>query len=433
MDVMEVSCPNCYTTYPINLEKLPEKGATPTCKKCGVAFTIVRATGDPIKDRAQRMKGYVLIRESKREELYREKLSASGKSSRKSFSAKALLASRSFRRAALITGVAFLVGFAAFSVWKRQVHNRFEASLKTSLVRASNKEFALSFEKVSFSWLGGVIRDRGSIHGLSITNLETRETLKLVDRIHFDLEASKKRFVTRPFSIYADGKIAKTVLKGCVLDIREGNAPHLRFKTDEAYSVVYGIELFTLLDMELLFHFNPRNGGEPPPFVSGDADFQFRAGEIHVRSEPIFKGVDILLSLKNGVFPKDHSAEGPIHLNVMDLLRNQWGKNQAIAFLERCSFSIFGATLRASGALEFQNPIEQSKADLTVSVSQFRPIMQYLHRVNEKAFDRILVSLVALDEKNASAYNRATDSLALSFSYRDARMRVNDQDIQSLL
>jgi predicted Zn finger-like uncharacterized protein len=103
---MEVSCPNCYAIYPINPEKLPEKGATPTCKKCGVAFTIVRATGDPVKDRAQRMKGYVLIREGQREELHRERVSSSKKISRKNVSVKAVLESRSFRRGVWIAGCA---------------------------------------------------------------------------------------------------------------------------------------------------------------------------------------------------------------------------------------------------------------------------------------------------------------------------------------
>jgi len=430
---MEVSCPNCYATYPINPVKIPEKGATPTCKKCGVAFTIVRATSDPIKDRAQRMKGYVLIRDGKKEELYHEKLNASGGSSRKGFSAKALLASRSFRLGAWVAGVVFLIGCAGFFVWKHQVHTRFEKALKTGLEQASNEQFAVIYEKVSFSWLGGLTRARGWIHGLSVQNLRTRETLKLADKIPFELEPSKRRFVTTPFNVFADGKIAKTMLKGCVIDTGEGDSFHLRFKTDEAYSIVNGIEVFTVLDMELSFHFKTGNVGENPSFVYGDGDFVLRAGEIHVRSEPVIRGADILLSLKNGVFPKSRTGGAPIPENFMDLLGTEWAENQAAVLLERCSLTILGTTLRASGALEFQNPVEQSKAELTVSVSQFRPIMQYLHRVSEEAFDRVVITLVALDEKNAGAYNRVTDSLDLNLSYKDSRVRVNNQDIQSLL
>jgi hypothetical protein len=59
LPLRSVDIEKTYAIYPINQEKLPQKGATPTCKKCGVAFTIVKATGDPVKDRAQRMKGYV--------------------------------------------------------------------------------------------------------------------------------------------------------------------------------------------------------------------------------------------------------------------------------------------------------------------------------------------------------------------------------------
>jgi predicted Zn finger-like uncharacterized protein len=430
---MEVSCPNCYATYPINPEKLPEKGATPTCKKCGAAFTIVRATGDPVRDRAHRMKGYVLIREGQREELHRERVSSSEKISRKNLSVKAVLESRSFRRGAWIAGIALLVCCAAFLVWKNHVHGRFEKALKSSLIYASNERFAVNFESVSFSWLGGLIRDQGLIHGLSVTDHKTRQTHKLAEKIHFDLEASRKRFITRPFNIQVDGKGAKTVLKGCVLETREGDESHLTFKADEAYLIVNSIEWFTVQAMEISFLFNATGRQENRRFISGDGDFCIRAGEIQVWSEPIIKNTDILLSIKNGVLATAQTALAPTSGNVMDLLRTQWGENQAVAALERCSFTVFGSTVKAAGTLEFQNPMERSKASMIVSVNKLSPIMKYIHRVSEITFDRILVTLVALDEKNASAYNKAADSLELSLSYRDSGIRVNEQEIQSLL
>ena len=430
---MEVSCPHCYATYPINLDKLPEQGATPTCKKCGVAFTIVRATGDPIKDRAQRMKGYVLIRESQKEEVFRQRAGAFRKTSPKDISAKAVLASRTFKRGAWIAGVALLICCTAFFLWKNQVHGRIEKDLKSSLINASNKRFTVTFERVSFSWLAGLTRERGCIHGLALTDHETRETLKLAEKIHFDLEASRKHFITRPFSIHVDGKAAKTVIKGCVLEAGKGDESRLTLKVDEAYSVVNGIELFTVLDMRASFHFKAKEEKENQRFVSGDGGFQLRAGEIHLRSEPIIKRADILLSLKNGMLANGQPAGDITRVHVMDLLRTRLGENRAVASLERCSFTAFGATVKAAGALEFQNPVEQSKASLIVSINNLSPIMKYIHRVNEKAFDRILVTLVALDEKNASAYNRAADSLELSLSYTEAGIRVNDQEIQNLL
>jgi hypothetical protein len=121
------------------------------------------------------------------------------------------------------------------------------------------------------------------------------------------------------------------------------------------------------------------------------------------------------------------------NLNVMDLLGSRWGENQAVAALERCSFTVFDSTVKAAGTLEFKNPMERSKASLVVSVNNFSSIMKYIHRVSEQTFDRILVTLVALDEKNAGAYNKAADSLEFSLSYRDSRARLNEQEIQSLL
>jgi predicted Zn finger-like uncharacterized protein len=430
MDVMEVSCPNCFATYPINPEKLPEKGATPTCKKCGVAFTIVRAAGDPVKDRAQRMKGYVLIRESQREELYREKPGSSQTIGRKKVSALDVLSSRGFKRGAKIAGIVLLLCCAAFFVWKNRVHGRFEEALKRGLIQASNQRLTFTFEKVSFSWLGGVTRDRGTIHGLSVTDHESRETLRLAEKIPFDLHPSRKRLITRPFNIYADGRVAKTVFKGCVIETKEGDRSHFMFKADEAYSVVGGIELFTLLNMELFVDFVARQ--EKERLVSGDGEFLFRAGEVHVWSEPIIKEADILISIKNGVFEKDRTSETP-QAHVMDLLLTRWGDNQAVASLERCSLNVFGSTVKAAGAFEFQNPKELSKAALNVSIKNLTPIMKYIHRVNEAAFDQILATLVALDEKNTSAYNKAADSLEISLLYQDSTIRLNDQEIQSLL
>lgn len=402
---MEISCPHCFAIYPVNPEKIPDKGATPTCKKCGVAFTIVKATGDPVRDRAQRMKGYVLVRETNGEALYVEKQSDTGKHSRKSLKARTALKSKHIRLGACMAGVLLLLCAAILFFWKHQVHSEFERALKSSAIQASNKQFELNFEKVSFSWLGGLRRERGSIHGLSLIDLETRHSFKLADRIDFELTPSKKHFITKPFNIHMDGRFAKTVLKGCIVERTERDGPHVSLKADEFYSVLRGIELFTALHAEFAFRLNRDEQKENQRGSPVAGDIEFRAREIQVWSEPIIKRAEMLVSLKTG----------------------------AVATLERCSLTILGAAVKATGRLEFQNPVERSDGSITVSGSNISPIMKYIHRVNEKAFDRIVTALVALEEQNAGAYNQGADSLELRISYNQSGIKINGQELQTLL
>jgi predicted Zn finger-like uncharacterized protein len=431
---MEVSCPNCYTTYPINPERIPEKGATPTCKKCGVAFTIVKATGDPVKDRAQRMKGYVLVREtSRREEIFRETEALSKKPSQKAFSVKAILENKHFRLGASIAGVALLLCSAAFFIWKSQVHSRFEKTLKTTFAQASSKRFTVAFEDLSFSLLGGLSRDQGCIHGLNITDQENHETLRVTEKIDFVLEPSKKHFITKPFNAHMDGKVCKTVLKGCVLEAQERGGPYLKFKVDEAFSVVNGIELFTVREMEVSFSINGTEWKENPRFVLGDGDFGFRASEIYLWSEPVVRNADILVSVKNGLFTKDQQAGEASPVNHMEIFRTKWGENKAVASLERFSLQVLGSAVKATGKLEFQNPVEGSEASLRVSIKDFSHIMKYIHRLNESVFDRIVVTLVALDERKATVYKQDSDSLDLILSYKNSKIKINDQDLQGFI
>lgn len=431
---MEVTCPNCYATYPINPERIPEKGATPTCKKCGVAFTIVRATGDPVKDRAQRMKGYVLIRDNtRREEIFRDRETQSKKDSQKVLSVKTILENKQVRLGACIAGAVLLLSCAALFLWKNQVHSRFEKTLQHTFAQASSKKYTVAFEDVSFSLLGGLGRDRGSIHGLTITDRESHKTLKLADKIDFVLEPTKKHFITKPFNIHMDGTSAKTFLKGCVLDAREDGGADLKFKVDEAFSVSNGIELFTVREAEVGFSIKGAAWKENPRLVLGDGDFGFRAREIYVWSEPVVKEADILVSIKNGLFSKDQEAGGASPVNHMEIFRTKWGENKAVASLERFSLNFLGSSVKGSGTLAFQSPLEGSEGNLAVTIKDFSHIMKYIHRFNESVFDRIVVGLVALDERQAAAYNQDTDLLNLTLSYENSRLKINDQDLQGFI
>jgi len=431
---MEVSCPNCYATYPINPERIPEKGATPTCKKCGVAFTIVKATGDPVKDRAQRMKGYVLVRENTiRKDFFSETEADSRKPPQKALSVKTILENRQFRLGACIAGLALLLGFTGFFVWKIQVHSRFEKHLKNTFAQASNTKVTIAFEEVTFALLGGVSRDQGTIRGLTITNRETKGTVKFSDSIDFELEASEKRLVTKPFNVYIDDRGSKYVMKDCVLEAEASSGTHLKFKADEVFSIVNGIEVFTVQRLEASFSTQGTEWKENPRFVLGDAEFGFRADDIHVWSESVLRDVDILVSIKNGLFAKDQPAADATPVNYMDIFRTKWGENKAVAVLERCSLRILGSEVKAGGKLEFKNPVEGSEANLRVSIKDFRHIMKYINRVSETAFDRIVVALVSLDEKKAAAYNQDSDFLDMTLSYKNSKVKINDQDLQSFI
>lgn len=430
---MEVSCPNCYATYPINPERIPEKGTRPTCKRCGAVFTIVRASGDPIKDRAQRMKGYVLVRESTRKEEF---LDESGdhpqNSPQRTLSVKAILEDRRFRLGACIAGVVLLLGFGAIFLWKQQVQSRFEKTLKSTLTQASNQRFTLDFQSTDFS-LTGLSRHRGTIRGLTITDRESKGSIKLPDRIHFELEPGKRRFITKPFTVHMDNRGSKSVMKGCVLEAEERPGPHLKFKADEIFSIVNGIEVFTIRGIAFSFSTQGAEWMENPRLVLGEAEFGFQAADIDVWGEPVVKNADILVSVKNGLFVKEYPAGEGTPVNYTDLFRTKWGESKAVAALERCSFQVLGSRVTTSGRLDFKSPVERSEGTFRVTIQDFSHVMKYIHRVSERVFDRIVVGLVALDEKKAAAYDQNADSLEMTLSYTQSKLRINEHDLQDFI
>jgi len=117
----------------------------------------------------------------------------------------------------------------------------------------------------------------------------------------------------------------------------------------------------------------------------------------------------------------------------MDVFRSKWGENKAVAALDQCSLQVLGSAVKATGRLEFQNPVEESEASLRVSVRDFSHIMKYIHRLNEGAFDGIVAALVTLDEKKATVYNQDSDSLDLTLSYKNAKIKINEQELRGFI
>jgi len=430
---MEISCPKCYGVYPIDPERIPEGGATPTCKKCGVAFTIVRATGDPVKDRAQRMKGYVLVREGRKEEPSNETEPRSMNSSGGTISARAILENRQFRLGACIAGVVLLILSGAFFLWKNQVHSRFEKTLRNNLAHASGGEFSPAFERVSFSFPGGLGREQGCIHGLYITNRATRERFDLSDKIHFEFSPSRKHFVTRPFDLRVNGKVSKSVIKGCVVEAEERKGVRLELSADEAFCLMNGVELFTVRGIGVSLPANGREWKKDRGFPPGEGVFGFRARGVEVWSEAAARDVDILVSIKNRSFAEDREAGDASPVNHVDAVSTEWGEKGVVAALEHCTFQLLGSAVKAGGSLKFQNPLERSEGNLRVSVKNFSHIMKYIHRLNVGLFDGIVAALVTLDEKKAGAYSEGTDFLDLTLSYKDAKIKINGHEPHALL
>jgi len=66
LDQVEVFCPHCFANYFVSPERIPEEGVTTPCKKCTKPFTMIKASGDPVRDRASRQQGFVIIQAKKR-------------------------------------------------------------------------------------------------------------------------------------------------------------------------------------------------------------------------------------------------------------------------------------------------------------------------------------------------------------------------------
>ena len=66
LDQVEVFCPHCFANYFVSPERIPEEGVTTPCKKCSKTFTMIKASGDPVRDRANRQQGFVVVHAKKR-------------------------------------------------------------------------------------------------------------------------------------------------------------------------------------------------------------------------------------------------------------------------------------------------------------------------------------------------------------------------------
>jgi predicted Zn finger-like uncharacterized protein len=430
---MQVSCPNCYATYDVPLEKLPEEEIRPTCKKCGHAFTIVKASGDPIKDRARRMQGVVVLHEEKKE------FSSSGRENTASSAGygkaliNALSQKKPFKIGLSIAGIALLFLSAGFYQWRHSIHEHFERVLRISLAQAATDGVALKFQDVSFSFLGGLTRYNGTIHGLSLTDQGGRGSLKLVDQVNFELDLSKKRFITQPFNALVYIKDSKIALNGCVMEVEENNGFSAKFKVNDSSLDTGGLDFLVIQGLEVSFNFRGEQWKEDPRFSLGDADISFKASKVGTSDRTVSKDVDILLTVKNGLFLKWAYAADSEKANYFEILRTKLGDSKTVANVEHCSLSILGSSVNLAGKVEFHNPVTQSEADLRLTATDFSRIMKFIYSMNRESFDKIVSAIVTLNDKNINVYSQTDDSLKVDLSYKDSKAKINDRDLENLI
>ena len=314
-----------------------------------------------------------------------------------------------------------------FYLWKSSVHSRFEKGFRNTLAQASNSRFEFKLEDMKFSALGGLTREQGCLYGLALSDREARKILYYADKIYFQIDPSKKQFVTEPFTMRVNVYNSKIILNGCVFEAGEADGWHATFKAKEATAELEGMDVLTGQGLEFTLGFKGGDWNADPRFVLGDADLGLKVKQVDSLSASISKNVDILFTLKNALFPKQSNGAQAGTGNYTDTLRTKWAESKAVASIDRCSLNILGSAVQLAGKLEFRNPLDESELDLSFKAKDFSRIMKFIHRMNGETFDRIVLTLVDLDENKVSVYAPNTDSLDLTCPTRAPRSKSTNR------
>lgn len=435
LDQVEIFCPHCLENYFVSPEKIPEEGITTPCKKCGEPFTMVKASGDPRRDRSNRQQGFVVVQTKKRR--------PPGQTIDRASSAEMLLRNSSvwglFRKNGLKLGIGaagtvLLVVLGVLSLWKYSVHSNFEKGLRHTLAQASDSRFQFKLEDIKFSALGWLTRERGCLSGLTLSDREANRVLSYADSIYFQIDPSKKRFVTEPFTLRVNAYHSKIILTDCVFEARGAASWQAVFRAKEATAEIEGMDAVTGQGIEVTLDFNGEDWNADPRLLLGHADLGLKIGQVDSLNANIAERVDIGLSLMNGIFPRKTAsalqAEPGSHI---DTLKTKWAESEATARIERFSLSLLGSAVQLAGKLQFRNPLDKSELDLSAKAKDLSNIMKFIHRVNSETFDRIVLALVDLDEQNVSLYAPNTDSLDLNLSCKASKMTINEQELKPLI
>ena len=432
-ETVEVFCPHCLANYFISPERIPEAGVTTACKKCSKSFTMIRASGDPVKDRANRQQGFVVVQEKKRRSPGQDTNGYSTReTSQKQSALSGLFKKKIFRLGLCASAAVLVVAVGIFYLWKSSVHGRFEADLRNALAQASNSRFEFKLAEIKFSAFGGLTREKGCLYGLALSDRQTREILYYADKVHFQIEPSKKQFVTEPFTLRVNASNSKILLNGCILEAEGTDGWNAVLKAKEATAELEGMEVLTGQGLEFKLGFHGADWSADPRFVLGDAQLSLKVKLVESLSGNVTNDVDILFTLKNALFPKQGDGAQAGAVNPGEALNSKWAQSKAVASIDRCSFKILGSAVKLSGKLEFRNPSDESEMVLSFNAKDFSRIMKFIHRMNKDTFDRIVATLVDLDEQNVSLYAPNTDSLDLNLSYKTSRITVNEKELKPI-
>jgi len=434
LDQVEVFCPHCFANYFVSPERIPEEGVTTPCKKCTKAFTMMKASGDPVRDRANRQQGFVVVHAKKRRAPEQETDGASSREiSQKKSAPSEIFKKKGFKLGVCAAGAVLFVVIGVFYLWKYSVHSQFEKGFRNTLAQASNSRFEFKLEEMKFSALGGLTREQGCLYGLALSDREARKILYYADKIYFRIDPSKKQFVTEPFIMRVNVYNSKIILNGCVFEAGEADGWHATFRAKEATAELEGMDVLTGQGLEFTLGFKGGDWNADPRFVLGNADLGLKVKQVDSLSASISKNVDILFTLKNGLFPKPSNGAQTGSGNYSDTVRTKWPESKTVASIDRCSINLLGSAVQLAGKLEFRNPPDESELNLSFSAKDFSRIMKFIHRMNGETFDKIVLTLVDLDENKVGVYAPNTDSLDLNLSYKSSKIKINEQELKPLI
>ena len=434
LDQVEVFCPHCFTNYFVSPERISEDGVTTPCKKCSKSFTMMKASGDPVRDRASRQQGFVVVQAKKRRATGQENNGfSSGEVQQRKSPASRLFKKKGFKVGVCAAGAVLLVVLGVFYVWKSSVHSQFEKSLRNTLAQASNSRFEFKVEEIEFSAFGGLTRERGCLHGLTLRDRAAQKILYYADRIYFQMDPSKKKLLTEPFTLRVNVYNSKIILNGCVLEAGGTDEWQAILRAKEATAELEGMEVLTGQGLEFKLGFKGGDWSTDPRFVLGDAQISSKVKLVESLSAHVTEDVDVLVTLKNAILPKGGGWAQAGAGNSIETMRTKWAETKVVANIDRCSLSILGSAVQLAGTLEFRNPPAESELDLVFRAKNISRIMKFIYGMNRDAFEKIVMMLVDLDEKNVNLYAPDTDSVDLRLSYKASSIRINDRELKPLL
>jgi hypothetical protein len=315
---------------------------------------MIKASGDPIRDRASRQQGFVVIQPKKRRPDQDGNGYSSGEVSQRKSGDSALaglLKSKGFKIGVCAAGAVLVVVLGVLYLWKSSVHGQFEKSLRNTLAQASNSRFEFKVEDIKFSALGGITGEHGCLYGLALSDREARKILYYVDKLNFQIDPSKKQFVTEPFTLRVNVYNSKIILNKCTIEAGEADGWQAVLKAKEATAELEGAEVLTGQGLEFKLGFKGADWSADPRFVLGDAQLSLKVKLVESLNANITNDVDVLFTLKNALLPKQGGGAQAGTGNFGEILNAKWGQSKAVANIDRCSFNLLGSAVQLAGKL----------------------------------------------------------------------------------